>query len=159
VPDGGDGPYSLGRRPISLPPTFGGEALAIRNQAPSVRSGTSPSAPFCDLVDRAIEQRLNQSCALLHHRILLTRCRTRPRTPFTTTSLYRTGHETEAHVLEVIRDILASPEGHLSIKDILLFSDRNGEDYERKVTTSGSAGHPARLRRTSGPRRVRDPAG
>ena len=44
--------------------------------------------------------------------------------------------ELEAQILEVIRDMLASPfETRLSVKDITSwFIDRHGMDYERKVT-------------------------
>jgi hypothetical protein len=46
------------------------------------------------------------------------------------------GMETEAQLLEVIRDLYAaSPDGRLGIKEITTwFTDRHGEDYERKVT-------------------------
>ena len=46
------------------------------------------------------------------------------------------GMDTEAQILEVIRDMLASSfETRLSVKDITSwFVDRHGEDYERKVT-------------------------
>src|SRR5207249_4989906 len=45
------------------------------------------------------------------------------------------GADTEAQVLEVIRDILASQDETLSVKAIASwFSDRHGEEYDRKVT-------------------------
>ena len=47
------------------------------------------------------------------------------------------GMETEAQILEIIRDMLNSPfENRLSIKDITSwFIDRHGNDYEKKITT------------------------
>src|SRR5206468_12905997 len=52
------------------------------------------------------------------------------------------GMDTEAQILEVIRDILVSPfETRLSVKDITSwFIDRHGEEYERKVTTKWIGG-------------------
>ena len=46
------------------------------------------------------------------------------------------GMETEAQLLEVIRDLAESaPAGRLTVKEIAgLFADRHGDDYERKVT-------------------------
>src|SRR5260370_28844425 len=47
------------------------------------------------------------------------------------------GLDMEAQILEIIRDMLASPyETRLAIKDITSwFIDRHGVDYERKITT------------------------
>src|SRR6266699_1848633 len=44
--------------------------------------------------------------------------------------------DTEAQILEIVRDMLASPfEARLSVKDITSwFVDRHGTDYERKIT-------------------------
>src|SRR5206468_9373939 len=51
------------------------------------------------------------------------------------------GMEMEAQVLEVIRDILASGETRLSVKEITSwFADRHGEDYVRKITTKWIGG-------------------
>jgi hypothetical protein len=46
--------------------------------------------------------------------------------------------DTEAHVIEIIRDLLASAAGAttLSVKEIASwFADRFGDEYEKKVTT------------------------
>jgi hypothetical protein len=47
------------------------------------------------------------------------------------------GLDTEAQVLEIIRDVVASPfETRLSVEDILSwFVDRCGADYDKKITT------------------------
>ena len=42
----------------------------------------------------------------------------------------------EAQVLEIIRDLIATGEARLSVKDITnWFIDRHGEEYERKITS------------------------
>ncbi len=45
------------------------------------------------------------------------------------------GMDTEAQVLEIVRDMLVQGSGRLVIKDIAdWFADRYGDEYERKVT-------------------------
>jgi hypothetical protein len=42
----------------------------------------------------------------------------------------------EAQVLEIIKDLMASGDSKLSVKDITnWFVDRHGEEYERKITS------------------------
>jgi hypothetical protein len=44
--------------------------------------------------------------------------------------------DTEAQVLEIIKDMIAAGETRLSVKDITTwFADRHGGDYERKITS------------------------
>lgn len=126
--------------PISLPSTFGKESLELRNKLLVFRFRNFHKRPVeADLVDRAIEPRLNQIfvplLAIIDDPAAREEVRALARR-YNRELVSDRGHETEAHVLEVIRDILASPEQRLSIKDITAwFSDRHGEDYERKVTS------------------------
>lgn len=126
--------------PINLPPEWKDEALRLRNRLLLFRFRHHGKTKHLEaLVDRAVEPRLAQvftpllsvvddeatreelrALARRYHRELIA----------------ERGLETEAQVLEVIRDMLPRSEtGRLALKDITSwFLDRHGEEYDRKVT-------------------------
>ena len=126
--------------PINLPGSHKEEALRLRNQLLLFRfRNLNKHQAAEELVDRAIEPRLNQifvpllsiiddqtarselqELARRYHRELVA----------------ERGLDMEAQILEIIRDLLASPyEARLSVKDITSwFIDRHGNDYEKKIT-------------------------
>lgn len=126
--------------PISLPPTLKEEALHLRNKLLLFRfhnfnkRGASES-----LVDRSIEPRLNQIFVPLLSIISDAQARADLQDlarRYNRELISERGMDMAAHVLEIIRDSLASDGKRLSIKEITRwFEDRHGEDYERKITT------------------------
>lgn len=131
--------------PINLPSTYKEEALALRNKLLLFRFRNLKHRQVADnLVDRAIEPRLNQIFVPLLSIIEDSRARADLQDlarRYNRELVAERGMGVEAQVLEVIRDLLASEERRLSIKDITSwFSDRYGEDYERKVTTKWIGG-------------------
>src|SRR5215216_1837440 len=126
--------------PINLPAAHKEEALALRNKLLLFRfRNYHKRGPVESLVDRAIEPRLNQVFVPLLSIIEdekargdireLARCLSRELRE-------DRGMDTEAQVLEIIRDMIDAGEARLSVKDITSwFTDRHGEDYERKITT------------------------
>src|SRR5439155_15777960 len=93
-----------------------------------------------ELVDRAIEPRLNQIFVPLLSIIEDAGAREELRElarRYNRELIAERGLDMEAQLLEIIRDMLASPyETRLSVKDITSwFVDRHGMDYERKITT------------------------
>ena len=126
--------------PINLPASHKGEALGLRNKLLLFRfRNRGKRRPDDDLVDRMIEPRLNQifmpllsivddptargelrQLARRYHGELVT----------------SRGMDMEAQVLEVIRDMLASPnEPALSVREITQwFADRHGTEYQRPIT-------------------------
>ncbi len=126
--------------PISLPATHKAEAVGIRNKLLLFRFRNLRKQSVAeDLVDRSIEPRLNQIFLPLLSIIEDVRAREDLRElarRYHKEMITDRGMDTEAQVLEVIRDMLASPaEPTLSVKEITSwFSDRHGNDYERKVT-------------------------
>lgn len=126
--------------PINLPASHREEALRLRNKLLLFRfRNLGRRRPREELVDRAIEPRLNQifvpllsivddpaaraalkELARQYHGELVT----------------ERGMDLEAQVLEVIRDLLASDSpGLLSVKDIAAWmADRHGSEYQRPIT-------------------------
>ena len=126
--------------PINLPPEHKEEALHLRNKLLLFRFRNLHRRRVSeDLVDRAIEPRLNQIFVPLLSIIEDPKARADLRElarRYNREIIADRGMDTEAQILEVIRDMLASSfETRLSVKDITSwFVDRHGEDYERKVT-------------------------
>lgn len=126
--------------PINLPATHKEEALQLRNKLLLFRfRNLRRRAPREDLVDRLIEPRLNQIFVPLLSIVDDPAARTELR------DLARQYHgelvtsrsmDMEAQVLEVIRDMVASPdEQALSVREIAQwFSDRHGTEYQRPIT-------------------------
>jgi len=132
--------------PINLPAAWTGEALTLRNKLLLFRFRTLPRCqPNEALVDRSIEPRLNQIFVPLLSIVNDERIRNelkelarRYQQDLTTDR----GMSTEAQVLDVINELLLlSTEPRLSIKSITtLFTERYGDDYERKVTNKWIGG-------------------
>ena len=126
--------------PISLLPEYKEEALAIRNKLLLFRfRNFHKRGPVESLVDRAIEPRLNQVFVPLLSIIGDEKARGDIRELARRISRELRedrGMDTEAQVLEIIRDMIDAGEARLSVKDITSwFTDRHGADYERKITT------------------------
>ncbi len=124
--------------PISLPASFKTEALVLRNRLLSFRFKTFGREHRLEgLSDPAVEPRLNQVLVPLLAVVSDERTREELRQlarRFNAELVADRGQGTEAQVLEVIRDLRAAGQP-LAVKDITAwFSDRHGEDYERKVT-------------------------
>jgi hypothetical protein len=126
--------------PISLPPVYKDEALRLRNRLLMFRFRRhGDTAVEKDLVDRAIEPRLNQifvpllsvidDAAVKNELQNLARAYNRE-------LVAERGMDAEAQILEIIRDVLARDVNPtLSVKEIASwFAERQGADYERKVT-------------------------
>jgi len=126
--------------PINLSSGWKEEALLLRNKLLffRFRNFHRPRAAE-NLVDRSIEPRLNQIFVPILSIIEDGKAREDLRElarRYNREIISDRGQDTEAQVLEVIRDLLSSESGRLSVKDITTwFADRHGEDYERKVTT------------------------
>jgi hypothetical protein len=93
-----------------------------------------------ELVDRTIEPRLNQIFVPLLSIIEDPRAREDLRElarKYNRELIADRGMDMEAQILEIIRDMLASPfDTRLSVKDITSwFIDRHSMDYDRKITT------------------------
>jgi hypothetical protein len=127
--------------PISLPATWKDEARRLRNQLLRFRfRNRRAGQPTGDLVDAAIEPRLNQIFTPLLGLVRDDGARAALRT--LARRLHRQaiadrGMDMEAQVLEIIRDLQgAAPHSPLSLRDITRwFVDRHGEEYDRKITT------------------------
>jgi hypothetical protein len=127
--------------PINLPPEHKAETRRIRNMLLMFRfRNLHKQAVAPELVDRTIEPRLNQIFVPVLSIIDDAGAREEIRElarRYSREMVSERGMDTEAQVLEVIRDLLASPLGTtLSVKEITSwFVDRHGNDYERKITT------------------------
>lgn len=127
--------------PINLPPTVKDEALHIRNKLLLFRfRNLHKRLPDEDLVDRGIEPRLNQIFIPLLSIIGEPQAREDLRElarKYNREMIAERGTQSEAQVLEIIRDMLVSPyEVRLTIRDITSwFIDRHQQDYEKKITT------------------------
>lgn len=126
--------------PISLPESQKEEALRLRNKLLlfRLRNLRKPRA-LEEGVDRTLEPRLNQIFLPLLSIIDDPKAREDLRElarRYNRDLVSDRGMETEAQLLEVIRDLTASAsDGRLTVKEITsLFADRHGEDYERKIT-------------------------
>lgn len=126
--------------PINLPERHKEEARRLRNQLLLFRFRNLGKPKIrAELVDQAIEPRLNQVFVPLLSIIEDPKAREDLRAlarRYNQEMVSERGTDTEAQILEAIRDLAASPyEAKLTVKEITsLFSDRHGEDYERKVT-------------------------
>jgi len=132
--------------PINLPSSYQEEALHIRNKLLLFRFRNLHNRKIAEeLVDRSIEPRLNQIFVPLLSII------EDPQTRGDLQDLARRynremiadrGMDMEAQILEIIRDLLASPyAARPSIKEITSwFVDRHGEEYDRKVTAKWIGG-------------------
>lgn len=126
--------------PINLPATHKDEALHLRNKLLLFRfRNLHKRQPTEALVDRTIEPRLNQIFVPLLSIIDDGNARAELRSlarRYDREIVSERGMDTEAHILEIIRDMLVSPETEpMSVKDIATwFSDRHSADYQRPVT-------------------------
>jgi hypothetical protein len=126
--------------PINLPTSHKEEARTIRNKLLLFRfRNYHKRIPTEELVDRSIEPRLNQVFTPLLAIIEDAKAREDLRElarKYNRDLIADRSADMEAQVLEIIRDLLASGEARLSVKDITnWFVDRHSDDYERKVTT------------------------
>jgi cytochrome c-type biogenesis protein CcmH/NrfF len=126
--------------PINLPAAHKQEALDIRNKLLLFRfRNFHQREPTEQLVDRTIEPRVNQIFAPLLSIIEDSTARTQLRElarNYHRELIADRGMDIEAQILESIRDMIASGQARLSVKDITdRFIDRYGADYERKITT------------------------
>ncbi|HXL14893.1 MAG TPA: hypothetical protein VN972_02325, partial [Methylomirabilota bacterium] len=127
--------------PISLPPVYKEEALTLRNKLLLFRFRRRNDPALAeDLVDRTIEPRLNQIFVPLLSIIGDGEARAELRDlakRYNRELVTERGLDAEAHVLEIIRDMLARDKhATLGVKDITSrFIERHEPDYERKITT------------------------
>ena len=126
--------------PINHPAEVKVEARTLRNQLLMFRfRHRSRCRIDAGAVDRTLEPRLNQIFLPLVSVIEDEKARRQLQQLARLVSqdlVADRGLDTEAHVLEVIRDLQGTQPPRLSVKDITTwFADRHGEDYERKVTT------------------------
>jgi hypothetical protein len=132
--------------PINLPASHGDEALQLRNKLLLFRfRSLGKCTPSEALVDRSIEPRLNQIFVPLVSIIKDETARTELRElarQYHRETVSDRGMDTEAQVLEVVNELLLTSESpRLSIKEITaLFTERYGEEYERKVTNKWVSG-------------------
>jgi hypothetical protein len=127
--------------PINLPRTHAEEALRLRNRLLLFRlRHLGRAVPTEALVDRTIEPRLNQVyvplLAVVEDETVRAELRAMARRTHEDLIADRT-METEAHILEIIMELVTDPETpQVAIAEITRrFTDRHGEDYERKITT------------------------
>jgi hypothetical protein len=126
--------------PINLPATHQEESLRIRNKLLMFRFQNLHKQKIVDdLVDRSIEPRLNQIFVPLLSIIKDPQAQKDLRDlvrRYNREMIADRGMDMEAQILEIIRDLLASPyPGQVSVKEITSwFVDRHGEEYERRVT-------------------------
>jgi len=127
--------------PINLPDVHKEEALRLRNKLLLFRfRNLGKCQPSEELVDRSIEPRLNQIFVPLLSIIEDAAARAELKELARRTHremVAERGLDAEAQVLEILRDMLASPfETRLAVKDVTSwFIDRHGQDYEKKITT------------------------
>jgi hypothetical protein len=125
--------------PINLPAAHKQEALDIRNKLLLFRfRNFHKRAPTEQLVDRTLEPRVNQIFApllsIIEDATASAQLRELAR-DFHRDLIADRGMDIEAQILEVIRDLNASGQARLSIKEIAdSFTDRYGADYERKIS-------------------------
>lgn len=125
---------------INLPGSHKEEALHLRNKLLLFRfRNLRKPRKLEGTLDRSLEPRLNQIFSPLLSIIDDPKAREQLQElarRYNRELVSDRGMETEAQLLEVIRDLAASStDGRLSVKEITgLFVDRHGDDYERKVT-------------------------
>jgi hypothetical protein len=126
--------------PISLPPGYKAEALQLRNKLLLFRFHRRDGrATAEELVDRAIEPRLNQIFVPLLSIVDDAGVRAELRElarRYNRELVVERGMDAEAQILEIIRDMLASDDrAALSVKEIASwFVERHGTEYDRKLT-------------------------
>lgn len=125
--------------PINLPPEYKQEALSLRNQLLLFRfRNLGKCRVLPDLVDRSLEPRLNQIFVPLLSIVFDSKAREELRSVAKQCQkelVAERGWDTEAQVLEVIRELLSTSDAPLSVKEITgRFIELYGDDYERKVT-------------------------
>jgi len=127
--------------PINLPESHKEEALRLRNRLLLFRlRNLGKPRTLEEALDRSLEPRLNQIFSPLLSIIDDADAREDLKElarRYNRELVSDRGMETEAQLLEVIRDLAASSaDGRLTVKEIAgLFADRHAEDYERKITT------------------------
>jgi hypothetical protein len=132
--------------PISLPREYKDEALRLRNKLLLFRfRNSAASLPAENLVDRSIEPRLNQIFVPLLSIVVNQGARDDIMDlakRYNRELVAERGMDAEAHILEIIRDVLAADGGTvLSVKDITSrFIERHEGDYDRKITTKWIGG-------------------
>ena len=125
--------------PINLPPEYAAEALKLRNKLLSYRLRNFHRAAIDpSLIDPALEPRLNQIFVPLksivddkqfQHELA------RVGRDLQASLIASRGFELETQMLEVIRDLLDSNAGAISLKAITsLFLERHGDQYDYKIT-------------------------
>jgi hypothetical protein len=126
--------------PISLPQGYKAEALELRNKLLLFRYRRRDAAATAEaLVDRTIEPRLNQIFMPLLGLVDDPRMRGELQElarRYNRELVVDRGMDAEAHLLEIIRDMLASDDrAALSVKEITSwFVERHGAEYDRKIT-------------------------
>lgn len=130
--------------PISLPESFKDEALSLRNKLLLYRfRNFRTKNPVAEQGDSTIEPRLNQIFLPLLSVVSDPKDREELRAlarRYHSEMISERGMDTEAQILEVIRDLRAS-ERALSVKDITSWlADRHGDDYERKISSKWIGG-------------------
>jgi len=126
--------------PINLPSTYKEEALHLRNKLLLFRFRNLRKQQAAEaLVDRSVEPRLNQIFVPLLSIIEDTGAREGLRDlirRYNRELIADRGMDMEAHILEVIRDLMESSEdGRIAIKDITgMFAARHEEEYDKKIT-------------------------
>lgn len=126
--------------PISLPSGYKDEALELRNKLLLFRfRNRQRPAALQDLIDRTVEPRLNQIflplLSVVEDKSVKAELRELARR-YNREIIAERGMDAEAHILEIIRDMIASDDRTtLSVKEITSwFVDRYGAEYDRKIT-------------------------
>lgn len=125
--------------PLSLPPEAERDALSLRNKLLLFRFRNYGSRVVTrEAADPGLEPRLNQvfgplwtiageGSARANLRDLMRRLNSQ--------QIADRGMDTEAHVLEVIRDLFGSSQGPVTIKDVTQWMvDRHASEYDRVIT-------------------------
>lgn len=131
--------------PINLSSEHRQEALRLRNKLLLFRiRNLHKQRTVAELRDREIEPRLNQIFIPILSTIQDPKAREEVRElarAYQREIVAEREMDTEAQVLEVIRRLWDAGESRLAIKDIAnWFSDRYGEEYERKITSKWIGG-------------------
>lgn len=131
--------------PINLPPEYGNEALRLRNKLLLYRlRNFQQIAINPGLVDRSLEPRLNQIfvplMSIVKDAAFRDELASAARGLQVTLAASR-GFDLEAQLLEIIRDLLTTDAGPISIKAITeLFAIRHGDQYGPKTTNQWIGG-------------------
>jgi len=125
--------------PINLKDFYQSESLALRNKLLLFRfRNLHKQLTNPELVDRRIEPRLNQIfiplLSIVEDKETINDLAELARN-YNSQMINERGTDTEAQILEIIRDFYDSPEVNVPVKDITShFIERHSEDYERKIT-------------------------